>query len=79
MLLLLLLLRLLCVSLGFSTLVVGYVVDCEVEFCCGAGEHGADCGGLIGDGKGGLDYIGLVDGWGRWEVGWGEYGRIGGM
>lgn len=34
------LLRLLCVSLGFSALVVGYVVDCEVEFCCGAGEHG---------------------------------------
>lgn len=31
-----------CVSLGFSALVVGYVVDCEVEFCCGAGEHGAD-------------------------------------
>lgn len=40
---LLCLLRLLeCVSLGFSALVVGYVVDCEVEFCCGAGEHGAD-------------------------------------
>lgn len=41
------LLRLLlaCVSLGFSALVVGYVVDCEVEFCCGAGEHGFDCGG----------------------------------
>lgn len=43
MLLLLFLLCLLeCVSLGFSALVVGYVVDCEVEFCCGAGEHGAD-------------------------------------
>lgn len=28
--------------MGFSALVVGYVVDCEVEFCCGAGEHGAD-------------------------------------
>lgn len=67
------LLRLLlaCVSLGFSALVVGYVVDCEVEFCCGAGEHGADCGGINRgwEGRVGLDWIGLVDGWG-------EYGRI---
>lgn len=30
--------------------------------------------GLMGDGKGGLDWIGL-----DWIGGWGEYGRIGGM
>lgn len=73
------LLRLLleCVSLGFSALVVGYVVDCEVEFCCGAGEHGfgLDCGE---EGKGWEGWIGL-DWWMDGGGGWGEYGRIGGM
>lgn len=56
------------VSLGFSALVVGYVVDCEVEFCCGAGEHGF---GLVeGRGMGREGWIGLdwwMDGWGRWD------------
>lgn len=63
--------------LGFSALVVGYVVDCEVEFCCGAGEHGWDWWrGREWEGLGGLDWIGL-DWWMDRE--WGEYGRIGGM
>lgn len=76
LLLLMLLLRLLeCVSLDFSALVVGYVVDCEVEFCCGAGEHGF---GLV-EGKGRDGRVGLdwwMDGWGRWMDGGGGMGRI---
>lgn len=60
--------------MSFSALVVGYVVDCEVEFCCGAGEHGF---GLVErkgwDGREGLDWIGLD--WWMGEVG-GGMGRI---
>lgn len=71
LLLLLLLLRLLeCVSLGFSALVVGYVVDCEVEFCCGAGEHGFGLWRINGGWEGGMDWIG------GWMDGGGGMGRI---
>lgn len=73
MFLLLLLVLLECVSLSFSTLVVGYVVDCEVEFCCGAGEHGfgwwrgREWDGMGWDGRVGLDW---------WMDGGGGIGRI---